>query len=180
MMASAVWLAYATGMRRGELCALRWSDVDLGASTVTIGGNMDRHARIGPTKTHQKRTVRVDAGTASMLKDLHERTGSKSAVLGVDNPDLLTDRFRKICKMLGFVDDEEKPLYRFHDLRHASATELLGRGASLGGVSVRLGHANPRTTLTTYVHALTTDDTNLAERMGQIMLGLTKRNPSTR
>jgi integrase len=169
VMAAAIWLAFGAGMRRGELCALRWSDVDLMVPTVTISGNMDRNGRIGPTKTHQMRTVRVDAGTVGMLTELHEITGSKSTVLGLDNPDILTDRFRKLCELTGYVDGDEKPIYRFHDLRHSHATELLGRGASLAGVSARLGHANPRTTLTVYTHALTDDDSNMAQTMGEIM-----------
>ncbi len=168
-MAAAVWLAFGAGMRRGELAALQWSDVDLVAGTVTISSNMDRHGRIGPTKTHQMRAVRVDAGTVGMLTELHEITGSKSTVLGLDNPDILTDRFRKLCELTGHVDADHKPLYRFHDLRHSHATELLGRGASLAGVSARLGHANPRTTLSVYTHALTDDDSNIAQTMGEIM-----------
>ena len=93
-----------------------------------------------------------------MLTELHDITGSKATVLGLDNPDVLTDRFRKLCELTGQVDADDKPLYRFHDLRHSHATELLGRGASLAGVSARLGHANPGTTLTVYTHALTGDD----------------------
>jgi len=168
-LAALLLLGALTGMRRGELCALQWSDVDLVAGTVTISGNMDRNGRVGPTKTHQMRSVRVDPGTVDMLKNLYEITGLKSTILGLDSPDILTDRFRKLCDLTGLVDDDEKPIYRFHDLRHAHATELLGRGAPLAGVSARLGHANPRTTLTVYTHALTDDDSNMAQTMGEIM-----------
>ena len=52
-MAAAVWLAFAAGMRRGEVAALQWSDVDLVTGTIIVSANMDRHGRIGPTKTHQ-------------------------------------------------------------------------------------------------------------------------------
>jgi integrase len=169
VMAAAMWLAFAGGMRRGEIAALQWSDVDLVAGTVTIGGNMDRHGRIGPTKTHQSRTVGLDAGTVAMLQDLYEVTGSERSVLGLDNPDILTDRFRKLCELTGHLDGDDKPLYSFHGLRHAHATELLGRGASLANVSARLGHANPRTTISVYTHALASGDDELAETMGQIM-----------
>jgi integrase len=169
VMAAALWLDFGAGMRRGEVAALRWSDVDLVAGTINVTGNMDRHGRIGPTKTHRQRTVRIDPGTVEMLRDLHEVTGDGPTVLGIKNPDILTDRVRRLCKLTGYVDADDKPLYSFHGGRHAHATELLGRGASLANVSARLGHANPRTTIGVYAHALASGDEELAETIGQIM-----------
>jgi integrase len=113
--------------------------------------------------------VRIDAGTVEMLRDLYEVTGDGPTVLGIKNPDILTDRVRRLCKLTGHVDADDKPLYSFHGGRHAHATELLGRGASLANVSARLGHANPRTTIGVYAHALASGDQELAETIGQIM-----------
>lgn len=171
VMAAAVWLAFAAGMRRGEIAALEWSDVDLAAGTINVTGSMDRHGRIGPTKTHQIRRVGLDAGTVAMLRDLHQVTCDRLTVLGINSPDILTDRFRKLCELTGHLDADNKPLYSFHGLRHAHATQLLARGAPLANVSERLGHANPRTTLSVYTHALTAGDEELAETIGEIMAG---------
>jgi integrase len=124
---------------------------------------------IGPTKTYQNRTVKVDPGTVSMLEDLQNgATGSQTFVLGL-TPDKLTDRFRKLCILSGHIAKDAKPLYSFQGERKAHATELAGRGASPGNVQARLGHANLQATLGYYVHPLTTVDEELAETIGQLL-----------
>jgi integrase len=85
-----VRLAAATGARRGELAALRWSDVDLTAGTLTIAEAIDRDGSRKPTKTRTVRTVTLDPGTATELADEHARQAAvattHSLPFGPDEP----------------------------------------------------------------------------------------------
>lgn len=170
-MVAAMWLAFSAGLRRGEVAALKWTDFDFNELTIHIHANMDRHGRIGPTKTHENRTIKIDPGTVAMLEYLQEEvTGSEAFVIGL-TPDKLTDRFRRLCKLTGYVTKDDKPLYSFQGERKAHATELAGRGVSPANVQARLGHANLQTTLGYYVHPLASGDEALADTIGQIMEG---------
>jgi len=121
VLATALALAALTGCRRGELCALRWSDVDLvqgririSRSLTVVGGK----GHEGPTKTHQGREISLDDVGVGVLRqrwdymqDLSERAGSPLAavpyVLSFDahggrpvGPDTLTHRFKALCGKL--------------------------------------------------------------------------------
>jgi integrase len=82
-----VWLTMTTGVRRGELCALRWSHVDLltGALTVERAIAQDgRYREEKDTKTHQQRRVALDPETAVLLGEHRERCRSRAEAIGVD------------------------------------------------------------------------------------------------
>jgi integrase len=184
VMAAAVALAFVTGGRRGELCALRWSDVDLDAGTVRIERSL---AQVGDdvtekgTKTDRGRTVSLDHRSAALLRrhrawqaDLAARAESPLVddpyVLS-DNangalpvaPSKITDRFTALrgrAKIRGV---------RFHDLRHAHVTELLGAGVDATTVAHRVGHASTRMTLDRYAHALPAGDVAAAALIGALL-----------
>ena len=143
-MVTAIRLAYVTSCRRGELAALRWADVDLDSGTVIIARSADRHGVDGPTKTRQRRVVQLDAGTSALLTE-RQRIAEGEHVLTL-SVDKITDRFRKLVATTPDVRDG----LRFHDLRHAGASELLAAGVPVAAVSARLGHATPRTTMDVY------------------------------
>lgn len=165
-LVAAVRLAYVTSARRGELAALRWSDVDLDARTVTIARSAARDGSEGPTKTRQTRTVRLDPATVATLRE-RERTSDGEHVIGL-RADQITDRFRKLVAMTPDV----RPGVRFHDNRHAGASHMLSAGVPVAAVSARLGHANPRTTLSIYTHALPGADDGAAAVMGDLAAGV--------
>jgi integrase len=83
-----IWLAMTTGARRGELCALRWDDVDPDVGVVTLR----RSAFVGEdgellekdTKTHQQRRVALDTETVAVLREHHSRLESRLAALDLD------------------------------------------------------------------------------------------------
>jgi len=121
VFATAVALAALTGARRGELCALRWSDVDLAAERVRIERSLTvvrGTTHIGPTKTHAARDVALDGIGVGVLKDrwanmqdLSERAGSPMVadpyVLSYNanggrpvGPDTLTHRFTALCQRM--------------------------------------------------------------------------------
>lgn len=179
----------ATGARRGEVCALRWHDIDLdtdGGYRLTIARSI---ALLSPgprliekdTKTHQERTVALDDGTVEVLRRhlaamaqraaLFEVTLDRDAFVFTDDPagrtplspDRLSHAWQRACKRAGVVG------LRLHDLRHWHATTLLASGLELAAVSERLGHGQTSTTLDFYSHALPQADTRAAETIGRAL-----------
>lgn len=165
VLATAAALAAVTGMRRGELVALRWSDLDLDAQTVTVNRSVSRTKEglwEGSTKTHQGRTVPLGPLGVEAVK-LHQawqrRLAQAAETALVDDPrllslradgaipispDTLTHRWHTLCG--GQV--------RLHDLRHFAATVLVAAGVDIRTVSRHLGHAQPTMTLNRYAHPL--------------------------
>ncbi|MGQ0847361.1 MAG: tyrosine-type recombinase/integrase [Sporichthyaceae bacterium] len=181
-----IWLAMTTGARRGELAALRWSDIDLERGSVTIGRSV---GQIGgttwekETKTHQRRVLSLDPETVAVLTEHHERGAERCRQLGVElepsafvfsndpdsgravRPDGVTQRYGRMAKRLGITT-------HFHALRHYSATELIGAGVDPRTVAGRLGHGGGgSTTLRVYSAWLPESDrlaaSALAARMPQ-------------
>ena len=155
----------ATGMRRGEVCGLRWRDVDVVAGTLRIEGSVV-HGEVGivekDTKTHGVRRLSIDGGTVAVLR-AHRAECARGAlaggmILGADafvlsssvdglvpwRPNRLTQSFARLRSSLGLDG------VRLHDLRHFQATELIAAGVDVRTVAGRLGHADPSTTLRTY------------------------------
>jgi integrase len=174
-------LALDSGMRRGELCGLRWTDVDLDGGTVRVDRTLLRNKRgaepvFGPTKTGAPRTINVGAETIRLLRE-HKR---KQAELHMRNRTTYHDLGLVFAKEWGDLHGREDSLglplqanniggremarvlkaapglrrIKFHGLRHTCATLLLGAGEPVHVVAARLGHRNPTVTLTIYAHAL--------------------------
>jgi len=182
-------LAATTGARRGELCALRWRDIDLTAGSVTIRRTLtDVGGRVGEkdTKTHAARRLRLDVATLDELRAHRRAAEERAAEFAVSvaegafvcshapdgstplRPDKVTRTFTVIRNSLGLNR------VRFHDLRHFMATTMLGGGVPLRTVSGRLGHANATTTLGVYAHFIEATDGEAAELMRRA-LGLDVR-----
>ncbi len=160
-----VWLVMVTGMRRAELLALRWADVNLAGATLTISRNYVRvpgRAIEKDTKTHQLRRVSLDSSTVEVLSEHRERYEDVMRQLQLEpteraflfsheptydrpyDPSAVTHRYSKMCRLLG-IDSH------LHALRHYSATELLTAGVDLRTVAGRLGHGGGgATTLRVY------------------------------
>ncbi len=177
-----VRIAIATGLRRGELCGLRWIDIDLDQcrlhvrrSVAAIPGGATEKS----TKTGTSRKLSIDVATAQQLGDhlrrMEDRAASADELLLPDgylfshspdgstpwHPDNVTGAFRRLPPNQGNT--------RFHDLRHAHATQLLARGVDVTTVSGRLGHANSSTTLNIYAHVLDEKDHAAAELIGELL-----------
>ena len=149
-----VRLAIATGMRRGELLALRWDDVDLHAGCLHV-----RTARIqvgsrviaGPPKSRAgQRTVWLAAATTAALEQWKARTPDASGMVLVDAdgqplvPWEGSRAFDRLIRRLGL------PRIRLHDLRHLSARLGIASGEPLPAVRDRLGHSDIATTVGYY------------------------------
>lgn len=183
----AAWmLAATTGMRRGELLGLRWSDVDLKASRLRIR-QIRTVARYKVSTTTPKtakgtRTIALDPATAVALRT--HRTAQKAERLAwgaayqnqsdlvftredgsAIHPELFSSWFGQHCRRSGL------PRVRLHDVRHAYVTALLSAGVPLKVVSQRVGHASPTVTMTIYQHVLSGDDEAAAAVGARVILG---------
>ena len=168
-----VHLAVATGARRGELLALRWSDVDFDTATLTInkavGRTYDYDEIIKSTKTGGTRRLSLDPVTMKGLVKYRQSTGQETSNGLIFSrkgqpwkTTTVTSRWKKVRSSAGMN-------YRFHDLRHFHATLMLTEGADLPTLAGRLGHGGGgRTTLAVYGHWLQSSDRRLADIAGTL------------
>lgn len=128
-MKAPIALAAFTGMRRGELLALRWLDVDL----------PNRRLYLHETKNGSLRVVVLNELAAQVFASLSQGSPADTVLAGVD-PQRLTVYTRRIFEKLGIADAS------FHSLRHTAASWLVMRGVDLYAVGQLLGHKTPRMT----------------------------------
>ena len=157
-----------TGMRRGEVVALRWSDVDLAGRRLTVN---QAASVIGgeefvdvPKTRRSRRAIDLDPETVSLLKQHRARQRELFLMVGVTatasdrvftnevgdpiRPSSIGQAFRRL------VGATDLPVIRLHDLRHTHASHLLMAGINVKVVSERLGHASVSFTLDTYGHVM--------------------------
>lgn len=176
--AFASWLALATGLRAGEVCALRWRDIERGRSYVHVCGNVIEEAgrapwRRGVTKGRRCRNVSV---TAADLAEIDRFARSRPAgavsadapVATLDGswmrPSTLSRAFTRLARSIGLPAG-----ITFHSLRHTHASWLIARGVDLKTVSERMGHADEATTLRIYGHLMPGRDQAAAQAIGEAM-----------
>jgi integrase len=168
---AALWqVAALTGMRRGELVALRWENVDLEAGTITVcrsvGTGLDGVHDKEPKSDAGRRTVELDGPIIDVLRRHRQIALERRVALGAEwsdhglvfcqiagaaiNPGLLTNWWRELVRReapgLGL------PAIRLHDLRHSHCTQLLDAGVRPDVVTERLGHSSVAFTLQRYGH----------------------------
>jgi integrase len=174
-----VLLALATGMRRGEILALRWGNVDLERGAVCVVESLE-HTRQGglrfkSTKTEKARAVtlpqfaldelrRWKLEQAQALLALGVKQGPRTLVCGRQDgepkqPESLTHEFTYLIGRAGV------PKVRFHDLRHSHATQLLAAGVHPKIVQERLGHSTITVTMDLYSHVSDTIQADAVARL---------------
>lgn len=154
------YTALKTGMRRGELLALEWSDIDFKNAKIWINKQIYRGIT-QTTKTGKERYVDMPESLIKVLKE-HKQQGVLSKYVFHTNgkplhPYNMEDTyFRPLLKRCNKVLSEENQIQklRFHDLRHSFATYLLSRGVPVKYVQERLGHSTARMTLDTYAKVM--------------------------
>jgi integrase len=160
-------VALRTGMRQGELAALRWEDVDLaGKPSITVRRSADTRTktRVSTTKTGRERKIHIGPRTVEVLKahrarQLEERMAATSwADPGLVFPNTkgkIRRRDSVMRSLRRFLEEAGLPAeVRFHDLRHTAGTLALRQGVPLHTVSRMLGHSDPAMTLRRYTHVL--------------------------
>ena len=182
----ALWrLAIAAGLRQGELCGLRWPDLDLDGGAVTISGALEQRTGRKPVRAETKtarsrRTIPLDSATVDALRQ-HRAHAIKEALAtghsydtagwvfrrtqgeGPLTKSIAGKAWRKLALRAGVR------LVRFHDLRHTTATVMLAQGIDVRTVADVLGHADVSTTLRTYVHSTEGSTRRAATAMGEAL-----------
>jgi integrase len=163
----AVLLAALCGLRRGEIAALRWGQVDLQAGSLAVVQSAEqtkRTVRYKEPKTGRARTVALSPMMVEELRAHRLRQAEELLRLGIRvtdetfvvaradglplQPDTLTQEWKRLVAKTGL------PRIRFHDLRHSHATHLLASGVHPKIASERLGHSKVGITLDLYSHVL--------------------------
>jgi integrase len=182
---SAILLAVYGGFRRGEIMALRWSDIK--DNTITINQSLEPNVRgqkpsyvVKPPKNEtSRRTVVVDGVVIAALKERKAKQNAEKLRAGkhyrdqdlvfaneignLINPDSMFQSFKLMLKRAGL------PNIRFHDLRHTHATLLAEAGVSLNAIKDRLGHSTITLTANLYSHVTTLQQYDAAEKFAQRM-----------
>ena len=168
------YLDLATGLRRGELLGLKWTDIDLDRGVLKIQRAISRqNGKVveAPLKTKNAyRTLPLSADAIDVLKAQKNKVGSSEWVFpsptgGPMSPDSVLHMLQRVLKRAGL------PRIRFHDLRHTFATLALQNGVDIKTVSGMLGHFSAGFTLDTYAHVTTSAKREAAKTMGNILSG---------
>lgn len=139
-----IWVvALFTGMRSGELYALKWSDVDIENGTISVSKSWSSKNGFTSTKNQKMRIVPISGELSSFLKELKIERGQYEFVLPHPAEWTRGDAAKVLkcfCKSIQITE------IRFHDLRATFITNLLARGESLARVMAIVGHADMETT----------------------------------
>ena len=166
------YLDLATGLRRGELLGLKWTDIDLEKGELQVKRQVARtEGKIveAPLKTKNAyRTLPLAEDALQVLKQQRKKAGSSPWVFpspngGPISPDSVLHKLHGVLKRAGL------PQVRFHDLRHTFATLALQNGVDIKTVSGMLGHYSAGFTLDTYAHVTIQAQRQAADTKGQVL-----------
>jgi integrase len=184
-LATAVNLALMTGMRQGEICGLRWQDVDFESDVIHVNHALTRergHFLLAAPKTATSRRdipfgPRLKQALVSrkelMRQELAEFGGAWDEgqyVIGSSlegtfkSPQGISHEWNQLARLLKLVGTQGR-VPTFHDLRHTFATLQVASGADIKTVSVLMGHADPAMTLRVYADSLEDSKRAQMERM---------------
>jgi integrase len=166
-------VALGTGMRRGELCALRWQDVDLDGAKLQVERSLEQ-TKAGlrfksPKSARGRRSISLSPAVVSELRTHWKAQQEQRLSLGLGGaspdglvfanwdgsprlPNGLTKEFADAMQRAGLSH------VTLHTLRHTHASQLIASGMDILTVSRRLGHSSPAITLTVYGHLLSPED----------------------
>lgn len=155
-----IMLPLCTGMRIGEVCALRWDKVDFRNRTITVSSTVNRVYDIEARRTEtyistpktrtSNREIPISPLLMTALKTVKQRQKVDTYVVGdgsrPKDPRVYRDSLYRLLRSLGI------PKIVFHGLRHTFATRCIESQCDYKTLSIILGHSNITTTLSLYVH----------------------------
>ena len=179
-----VFLLVMVGLRRGELLALTWGDIDFDNNILKVRRNMVNGENgiviKAPKSESGIRDIRLGSDVMAVLKEAKAQYAKDafSYGLGFQNlgfvirqedgspyrPDSMTQKWER------FLETYNLPKIRLHDLRHSNATALIQAGVNPKVVQQRLGHADVQITLNTYTHVLPEMDMEAAAKLDSLIL----------
>ena len=157
MMELPVKLAAYLGLRRSEICGLRWEDFDDAEGTLKTIRSVSSHKagalEIGETKTNKgRRIISLPDSAAQRLRERKETAISDWIFPNPLHPEEPVNPGYAYNRMKTILKNARLPSIRFHDLRHTFATIALGNGMDVKTLSAMLGHVSAATTLDIYTH----------------------------
>jgi integrase len=171
-------------MRRGELLAIQWGDIDLDSATLQVKRSLEETSaglRLKEPKSEAGwRTVTLSAATVGMLRahkieQMQFRLAVGAGALKDDTlvftdingqplkPHTVSRAWRRV------VEAKDLPRVTFHSLRHTHASVLIASGLDILTISRRIGHAKPSVTLDVYGHLMGGADAACAVAIGKIL-----------
>ena len=179
-------IGLATGMRRGEIVALRWSDVDLDAGKIRVERSLEQTAAglvfKEPKTKAGRRTITIPPSIVAELRTHWRQQQELRLALGMGKagsddlvvprpdgspwpPDRLSTTWPKTIARL------KLPKVTLHALRHTHVSQLIAAGLDVVSVSRRIGHSNPTVTLTVYAHLFGNTDERAAAAVEDALAG---------
>lgn len=169
-----------TGMRSGEVRALRWADLEAGAGVLIVRNGLDRHRVAGPPKTRAgRRRIELPQLALQALKVQRVHIAEMKLAAGPawrENELVFPSRIgtplwpTSVRRALhALCDQAGLPAIRPHDLRHMQASILIAAGINTKAVSERLGHSTVNLTLSTYAHVMPTLQREAAEVLDRLL-----------
>ncbi len=163
-----------TGLRKGEICGLRWEDFDEDSGTLKIRRSVGRLKNgefpIGNTKTETgTREIILPPSTTKLLAKRKENAIGDWIFSNFHNPQEPINPQSAYTHLKVLLKQAGLPLIRFHDLRHTFSTHAIAGGVDAKTLSGILGHTNASFTLDTYTHVTTDMQKNAAKIVGNFM-----------
>ena len=148
-------VAIFTGMRKGEILALRWEDINWESSIIVVRRNYT-HGKLSRPKTNQIRRIKIPRKLKLILREwqLKAKPNENDLIFCneagnyLDQNNIAKRLFKPCLRRSGLNS------IRFHDLRHTYASLMLSEGATINYVQKQLGHSTPVVTLNTYSHLM--------------------------
>ena len=157
-----IYISLSTGLRIGEICALKWSDINVLDGTITVSRTIERIYIVEGEKKHTElvinspktknscREIPMSKELLAMVKPIKKVVNNDFYVLTNDErptePRTYRNYYNRMMAKLSI------PKLKYHGLRHSFATRCIEAGCDYKTVSVLLGHSNISTTLNLYVH----------------------------
>jgi integrase len=157
-----IYMCLSTGMRIGEICALKWDDIDLESCVISVNKTIqriyimdepERHTEIiidTPKTKNSIREIPMSKNLLRFIKPIKKLLNGEYYVLSNTENPIEPRTYRNHYKIL--MKELGMPALRFHGLRHSFATRCIESKCDYKTVSVLLGHSNISTTLNLYVH----------------------------